>query len=50
MSWNTTAATNGAHTLRAIARDAAGNVTTSPAVSVTVANPRRPTRPRPPSR
>jgi hypothetical protein len=39
ISWNTTTATNGAHTLTAVARDAAGNVTTSSVVSVTVANP-----------
>ena len=39
VSWNTTTATNGTHALRAVARDAAGNVTTSTAVSVTVANP-----------
>ena len=39
VSWNTTTATNGTHALRAIARDAAGNTTTSAAVSVTVANP-----------
>lgn len=38
LSWNTTAATNGAHTLSAVARDAAGNRTTSAAVMVTVAN------------
>ena len=38
VSWNTTTATNGAHTLRAIARDAAGNTTTSSPVSVTVSN------------
>jgi YD repeat-containing protein len=36
-SWDTTTATNGAHTLRAVARDAAGNTTTS-TVNVTVAN------------
>jgi hypothetical protein len=36
--WNTTAAPNGLHTLTAVARDAAGNVTTSSAVTVTVAN------------
>jgi hypothetical protein len=36
-SWNTTAATNGTHTLSAIARDAAGNKTTA-TVSVTVSN------------
>ena len=44
VSWNTTTATNGTHTLTAIARDAAGNTTTSTSVSVTVDNatPRRP--------
>jgi hypothetical protein len=36
--WNTLTAANGAHLLTAVARDAAGNVTTSTAVSVTVAN------------
>ncbi len=39
VSWNTTTATNGTHVLRAIARDAATNSTTSTPVSVTVANP-----------
>jgi hypothetical protein len=38
LSWNTTTTTNGSHTLRAIARDAAGNTTTSASVTVTVAN------------
>jgi hypothetical protein len=38
ISWNTTAATNGTHMLTAVARDAAGHATTSPGVSVTVAN------------
>jgi hypothetical protein len=38
VNWNTTAASNGGHTLTAIARDAAGNQTTSAAVSVTVTN------------
>jgi hypothetical protein len=38
MSWNTTSATNGSHTLTAVARDAAGNSTTSTAVTVTVNN------------
>ena len=38
-SWNTTTATNGTHTLSVRARDAAGNVTTSAPVTVTVANP-----------
>jgi Big-like domain-containing protein/subtilase family protein len=36
--WNTTAHANGAHTLTAIARDAAGNQTTATTVSVTVQN------------
>jgi Big-like domain-containing protein/galactose oxidase-like protein len=38
INWNTTTAINGAHSLTAIARDAAGNKTTSAAVSVTVSN------------
>src|SRR5439155_1358590 len=38
LSWNTTTATNAAHTLTAVARDAAGNTATSAAVSVTVDN------------
>ncbi len=38
ISWNTTTVANGTHTLTAIARDAAGNQTTSAAVSVTVNN------------
>src|SRR2546426_3111842 len=38
MSWNTTTASNGSHTLTAVARDAAGNRTTSAAVTVTVFN------------
>src|SRR5207249_4246245 len=38
ISWNTTTALNGAHTLKAVARDAAGNSTTSAGVSVTVSN------------
>ena len=37
-AWNTTQTTNGSHTLTAIARDAAGNQTTSTAVSVLVSN------------
>jgi len=37
-SWNTTALANGAHTVTAVARDAAGNETTAAAVTVTVAN------------
>lgn len=38
ISWDTTTATNGAHTLTAVARDAAGNTTTSTVVNVTVSN------------
>ena len=38
ISWNTTAAANGSHTLTAVARDAAGNRTVSARVTVTVAN------------
>lgn len=38
ISWDTTAATNGSHMLTAVARDAAGNSTTSAPVSVTVSN------------
>jgi len=38
ISWGTTSATNGAHTLTAVARDAAGNQTTSAVVNVTVSN------------
>jgi YD repeat-containing protein len=37
-SWNTTTTTNGSHTLTAVARDAAGNRTTSAPVTITVAN------------
>jgi hypothetical protein len=38
ISWDTTKTTNGSHTLTAVARDAAGNRTTSAAVNVTVSN------------
>ncbi len=38
MTWDTTTAPNGAQTLTAIARDAAGNRTTSAPVTVTVSN------------
>src|SRR5436309_3911105 len=38
VSWNTTTATNGSHTLTVVARDAAGNTATSSAVTVTVDN------------
>jgi hypothetical protein len=37
-AWDTAATANGSHTLTAIARDAAGNTTTSSPVTVTVAN------------
>ena len=36
--WDTTTVADGAHSLSAVARDAAGNITTSPAVNVTVNN------------
>ncbi len=38
MSWDTTSAASGAHTINAVARDAAGNNRTSTGVSVTVNN------------
>ena len=38
VTWDTTTATNGSHTLTAVARDAAGNTTTSAGVTVTVSN------------
>ena len=38
ISWDTRTATNGAHTLKAVARDAAGNVKTSATLTVTVTN------------
>ena len=38
VSWNTTAVADGMHTLTAVARDAAGNTTTSLDVGVTVSN------------
>jgi hypothetical protein len=38
ISWNTRSAANGSHTLTAVARDAAGNTTTSEGVAVTVSN------------
>jgi hypothetical protein len=37
-SWNTASTSNGSHSLTAVARDAAGNRTTSAAVAVTVSN------------
>lgn len=38
LPWTTTTASDGAHTLTAVARDAAGNLATSAAVTVSVAN------------
>src|SRR5438034_618448 len=38
VSWNTTSSSNGSHTITAVARDAAGNRTTSAPVTVTVDN------------
>ncbi len=38
ISWSTPTATNGSHTLTAVARDVAGNTTTSAGVTVTVSN------------
>jgi YD repeat-containing protein len=38
VSWNTTTVTDGPHTLTAVARDAAGNSTSSPSCSVNVLN------------
>lgn len=46
LDWNSTTATNGPHQLTAVARDAAGNIGVSPAISITVKNGgRRPTQP-----
>jgi chitodextrinase len=38
LMWDTTTATNGSHTLTAVARDASNNTTTSASVTVTVSN------------
>jgi hypothetical protein len=38
ITWNTTGVSNGAHTLRAVARDVSGNSATSGAVTITVSN------------
>lgn len=38
VSWDTTTATNGSHTLTAVATDSSGNQTTSSSVTVTVSN------------
>src|SRR5439155_1437088 len=48
-AWNTATATNGSHSLTAVARDAAGNVTTSAVVAMTVSNSAPPAPPPPPS-
>jgi hypothetical protein len=39
LSWDTTTAPDGPHTLAAVARDASGNTATAAAVTVTVSNP-----------
>lgn len=41
-SWDTTGMSNGTHTITAVARDAAGNRTTSSAVTITVSNIAKP--------
>lgn len=38
VSWNSRTVSNGAHTIRAVARDAAGNTATSAPVTITVSN------------
>jgi hypothetical protein len=38
VTWNTTSLTDGSHTLKAVARDAAGNMATSSTVTVVVSN------------
>ncbi len=38
ITWNTTGSSNGSHTLTAVARDVAGNISNSSAILVTVAN------------
>jgi hypothetical protein len=40
LAWNTAAVADGAYKVKAVARDVAGNITTSPAVVVTVSNNR----------
>ena len=47
VDWNTTQVADGQHTLTAVARDAAGNMTTSQPVTVTVRNAVLPTLPPP---
>jgi hypothetical protein len=48
MSWNTTSISNGTHVLAAVARDKAGNVSSSAPVTVTVKNLSPPPPPPPP--
>jgi Big-like domain-containing protein len=50
VTWNTTTAPLGLHTLTAVARDAAGNTATSEAISVTVSNVISPVWPNEPAR
>jgi hypothetical protein len=38
LTWNTTSVSNGGHVIAAVARDAAGNLSTSPGVNITVEN------------
>jgi len=42
VSWDTTVASAGSHSLSAVAKDTSGNSTTATAVTVTVSNPARP--------
>jgi hypothetical protein len=49
VAWNTTTVTNASHTLTAVARDVAGNMTTASNVSVTVNNVVSPPPPPPPA-
>jgi hypothetical protein len=42
VAWATAGATNGPHTISAVATDTAGNIGTAPAVAVTVSNPSGP--------
>jgi hypothetical protein len=49
LTWDTTGVANGTHILAAVARDAAGNIATSSAVSITVSNQAaQPVQPVPP--
>lgn len=49
ISYDTTSVVNGSYAITAVARDAAGNVTTSSAVNVTVSNPTAPPTAPPPT-